>query len=68
MWESERVEVLVDFTRKILAPGALAKALDAKEESIDLTQIDPALALLNRSDITAPTFNLPCTVLVFEKN
>ena len=69
MWESERLNVLVDFTKKILGPGELlTKALDAKEESIDLTQIDPALALLNRSDITAPTFNLPCTVLVFEKS
>jgi len=68
MWESERLKVLVDFTKKILAPGIpMTKALDAKEESIDLTLIDPALALLNRSDITAPTFNLPCTVLVFER-
>jgi len=69
IWDSERLKVLFDFTRKYLAPGApLTKALDAKDESIDLTPIDPALALLNRSDITAPTFNLPCTVLVFEKN
>lgn len=69
IWDSERLKVLVDFTRKNLAPGEpLPKAVDAKEESIDLTQIDPELALLNRSDITAPTFNLPCTVLVFEKS
>ena len=69
IWDSERLKVLFDFTRKYLAPGApLTRALGARDESIDLTPIDPALALLNRSDITAPTFNLPCTVLVFEKS
>ena len=68
MWQSERLKVLVDFTREHLAPNKpLTMALDAKDESIDLTPIDTALGLLNRSDITAPTFNLPCTVLVFEK-
>jgi hypothetical protein len=59
----------VDYTKKHLKAGLpLAKALDAKEEAIDLQTIDPALAVLNRADITAPTFNLPCTVLVFEKS
>lgn len=69
IWDSERLRVLVDFTKQQLKPGSpLAQALDAKEESIDLKAIDPALAVLNRNDITAPTFNLPCTVLVFEKS
>jgi uncharacterized protein YjbI with pentapeptide repeats len=69
IWDSERLRVLVDYTKKHLKAGLpLAKALDAKEEAIDLQTIDPALAVLNRADITAPTFNLPCTVLVFEKS
>jgi SAM-dependent methyltransferase len=68
IWDSERLKVLVDFTKQQLRPGSpLAQALDAKEEAIDLKAIDPALGVLNRADITAPTFNLPCTVLVFEK-
>jgi len=68
IWDSDRLKVLVDFTKKHLAPGLpLGQALDAREESIDLRVIDPALGVLNRGDITAPTFNLPCTVLVFEK-
>jgi len=68
IWDSERLKVLVDFTKEHLKAGSpLAQALDAKEEAIDLQAIDPALVVLNRADITAPTFNLPCTVLVFEK-
>ncbi len=68
IWESARLKVLVEFTRKHLAPGsALANALEAKEESISLETIDPALRFLNRPDITAPSFSLPCAVLVFEK-
>ena len=69
IWESERLRVLVDFTRNQLPQGTpLATALDAKEESISLNTIDPALALLDRPNNTAPSFNLPCAVLVFEKD
>jgi SAM-dependent methyltransferase len=69
IWVSERIDVLVDFTRRQLKPGTpLALALEAEEQPIDLKSIDPAFAILNSADITAPTFNLRCTVLVFQKS
>jgi pimeloyl-ACP methyl ester carboxylesterase len=62
-----RFWVLLDFTRKKLRSDSdLAKALNARDETVALEKIHPALAPLN-SDETAPTFDLPCAVLVFEK-
>jgi hypothetical protein len=68
IWKSERLKVLVDFTKKHLPSGSpLARALGAREQSIQLELIHPALAALN-TGYTAPSFDLPCAVLVFEKS
>jgi hypothetical protein len=70
LWNNDRLNVLVDFARGQFKKNPdLAKALDAREESVSVDtwkEIDPALAPLARPN-TAPAFNLPCSVLVFEK-
>ena len=65
--ESERLKVLIDFSRTHLADDSpLGKALGAAEEPIVLANIDPALAPLDTGE-RAWSFNLRCAVLVFEK-
>lgn len=65
--ESERLKILIDFSRKHLADDSpLGKALGAAEEPIVLANIDPALAPLDTGE-GAWSFNLRCAVLVFEK-
>ena len=65
--ESERLKVLIDFSRTHLADGSpLGIALGAAEEPIVLANIDPALAAIDTGE-RAWSFNLRCAVLVFEK-
>lgn len=66
--ESERLKILIDFSRSHLADGSpLGKALNAAEEPIVLANIDPALAAIDTGE-RAWSFDLRCAVLVFEKN
>jgi pimeloyl-ACP methyl ester carboxylesterase/uncharacterized protein YjbI with pentapeptide repeats len=68
-WTSggERFRVLLDFTRRSLAPGTkLAEAVGMRPGAVALESIAPALERLNSCE-TTPEFGLSCAVLVFEK-
>jgi hypothetical protein len=65
--ESERLDVLVDFSSEYLGDGSpLGVALNAEERSISLEMLDPMLAPLDTGR-KAWSFELTCAVLVFEK-
>jgi hypothetical protein len=67
MSENERLNVLIDFSRRHLADGSpLGLALKAEERPIMLRDLDPALAPLD-TGAKAWSFELSCSVLVFEK-
>lgn len=65
--EGDRFRVLVDYTNSQLASGSeLAEALNAKSEKVPMANIHPTLAPL-KSIEAAPSFDLTCAVLIFQK-
>jgi uncharacterized protein YjbI with pentapeptide repeats len=65
--ENERLNVLIEFSRRHLDGLPLGTALKADERPIMLRDLDPALAPLD-TGAKAWSFELSCHVLVFEKD
>jgi hypothetical protein len=65
--ESDRLNVLVEFSRKHLADKPLGANLEAAESPISLVSLNPDLEPLD-TGTKAWSFALNCSVLVFEKS
>lgn len=64
---SEAFRTLVDITRAILdAPSEFARMMKATRTRIQLSDVEPLLAALERTDV-APQFKMKCAVITFER-